>query len=31
MVKHLDLVDMSAMNPASMPKIFLKMSSEDDQ
>ncbi len=28
MVKHLDLVDMSAMNPAAMPKIFLKMSSE---
>lgn len=26
MVKNLDLVDMSAMNPAAMPEIFLKMS-----
>lgn len=25
MVKSLDLVDMTAMNPAAMPKIFLKM------
>lgn len=25
MVKSLDLVDMSAMNPAAMPEIFLKM------
>lgn len=25
MVKHLDLVDMYALDPASMPQIFLKM------
>ncbi len=28
MVKHLDLVDMYALDPASMPRIFLKMKTE---
>ena len=28
MVKSLDLVDMTSMNPAAMPEIFLKMKGE---